>query len=367
MAANSNTTVPTNGASVWFAAKTELKAAQAELADAPVGIARQPAFDRFLQAQRRCTDLIHRWLAESMELDYATHPSMVLSLDVDGVLESEEEFSSTTLLGASALRLLQLGGVSALLNTARSLVEVRERADQLRLPGGIAEMGAVTWDGTQQREHSLLNERASAALTRLRSVLRGDSSVVVDSRRTQSVRASRIVDGRPVSILGRDARQLLDENRLTDLTFWVAPTHTDFVARSVDKGSGFIQLQRELGLTSLPIAAMGDAMCDLPILRTAKSAFLPAATLPSYVAGRHQRLARSRFIGDRALWDAACRLVPVPSLQRLVIEQAGALRFPEWVPVASRRPPIPSTSLLPRFAAAFASARLQTTIRHEEV
>jgi haloacid dehalogenase-like hydrolase len=360
-----DTAVSTNGASVWRAAQEALKAARTQLAQAAPGITRQPAFDRLLQAQRWCTGVIHRWLAEKMALDYVQNPCIVLSLDVDGILESEEEFSSTTLVGASALRLLQLGGVSVVLNTARSLVEVHERVDQFRLLGGVAEMGAATWNGMQQQEENLLNDRATAALTRLRAALRSDPSVVLDCCRTQSVRASRIRDGRPAAISGADARRLLDENRLDDLTFWVASTHTDFVDRSVDKGTGIIHLQRELGLTSFPVAAMGDAMCDLPMLRLARSAFLPAATLPSYVAGRHQRLVRSRLIGDRALWDAACHLVPIPSLHRLVTEQAAALRLPEWVPVASS--PTPSTSLLTRFAAALASMRVPTTTRHEEV
>src|SRR5690348_7571009 len=102
--------VSTNGASVWLAAQEALNAARAELAHAAPGITRQPTFDRFLQAQRRCTGVIHRWLAEKMALDYVQNPIIVLSLDVDGILESEGEFSSTTVVGTSALRLLQLGG-----------------------------------------------------------------------------------------------------------------------------------------------------------------------------------------------------------------------------------------------------------------
>jgi len=60
-------------------------------------------------------------------------------------------------------------------------------------------------------------------------------------------------------------------------------------------------LSRELGLNRLPLAAMGDAGCDLPMLKVAEFAFLPAATLPSYVAPRGQRLMRSRYLGGQSL------------------------------------------------------------------
>jgi hydroxymethylpyrimidine pyrophosphatase-like HAD family hydrolase len=356
--------VSTGTASAWLAAQDELRTAQTELADAHPGIARQPTFDRFVRARQRCTDVIHRWLANAMELERVKNPSLVLSLDVDGILEEEEDFSSASLTGVAALKLLQLGRVSVLLNTARSLVEVSERVDQFNLLGGVAEMGAAVWNGTLRREHGLLDDRASGELIRLRAVLRTDSSIVLDTHRTHSVRATRITEGRPTAVAGSDARQLLDEYRLNDLTFWVAPRHTDFVYRSVDKGAGVIHLQRELGLEPLPVAAMGDATCDIPMLRVARSAFLPAATLPSYVAARRQRLVRSRFLGDLALWDAACRLVASPSLHRSVIEQAGALTFPGWFPAALRRLPTSTPGLLPRFAAALTSGRAPSKTRY---
>ena len=72
---------------------------------------------------------------------------MVFALDVDGVLEDEQEgFSSTTLAGAAALKLLQLGGVAVLLCTARGLTEVKDRVAQFGLLGGVSGFGSQTWD-----------------------------------------------------------------------------------------------------------------------------------------------------------------------------------------------------------------------------
>jgi 3-deoxy-D-manno-octulosonate 8-phosphate phosphatase KdsC-like HAD superfamily phosphatase len=164
------------------------------------------------------------------------------------------------------------------------------------------------------------------------------------------VRASRIVDGRPHPITGADARRLLDRMEIYELTFWVAPHYTDFVDRSIDKGLGIDRLRYSLGLSSSPLAAMGDGACDVPMLKMAQFAFIPAATLPTYTATKRQRLLRSRFIGADALWEVACHLVPSSALQREVIEQAESLSIPDWLPESLRRTPAAQRRLFSRFA-----------------
>src|SRR5207249_6636082 len=75
----------------WAEAHAELAAAQQAVAAAPAGIARQAPFDRALASERRCTEIIHDWLAGSLEMDRVGQPRMLLSLDVDGVLEDWSE------------------------------------------------------------------------------------------------------------------------------------------------------------------------------------------------------------------------------------------------------------------------------------
>ncbi len=300
--------------------------------------------------------MVHAWFAQALEIERVVDPRWVLSLDVDGVLEDEMEgFSSTTLSGAAALRLLQLGRVAVLLNTARSVLDVRDRVDQFALLGGVAAFGAGAWDGVFGREHELLSERGAAQLDRLRTAVRADPDMVMDPAHRYSVRASRIIDGAPARIGGADARRLLDQYALSQLAFWVAPRHTDFVDPGMDKGAGVAKLQKELGLASLPLAAMGDATCDLPMLQQAALAFLPAATLPSYVPTPRQRLIRSRYLGGGALWEAACRLVPNVGLQRRVLETVRRLPVPHWLPLTLRRYPPLNAGWLPRLAAALTS------------
>src|SRR5947209_927182 len=120
----------------WNAAALELQASHKALATAPAGIVRQRAYTRWVTARNQCTTLIHAWWAQAMDLQPVQDSKMIFSLDVDGVLEDERAgFSCTGARGAAALRLLQLGKVAVLLNTARSLSEVRERVQAFRLVG----------------------------------------------------------------------------------------------------------------------------------------------------------------------------------------------------------------------------------------
>jgi hypothetical protein len=343
---------------VWTQAQQDLELARHELASAPAGVFRQSRYDRMLMAERHVTDLVHAWLGAALELQLVRTPRMVLSLDVDGVLEDDSQgFSSTGMPGAAALKLLQLGGVAVLLNTARSMDEVRARSEHFQLLGGVSAFGATIWDAVFDREESLVNPKAADQLAMLRATLRADSEVVIDSSHDAALRVSVVRDGVLGPIVGPVARRVLDRLDLTHLTFWVAPRYTDFVDRGVDKALGFERLRQALGLGKLPLAAMGDASCDVPVLRLARHAFLPAATLPSYVAPRGQRLVRARHIGDQSVWEAASQLVADASLHREVVSLVEHVEFPRWLPAELRRVPANGKGFFPRIAAALTSIR----------
>src|SRR5438876_1199232 len=162
----------------WVQARTELDAAQRALAAAPAGIARQLPFDRAVSAGQRCTEVIHEWLAETFKLERVDQPRMVLSLDVDGVLEDwMDGFTASSVTGGAALRLLQLGEIAVLLNTAHSRKAVEQRARQFHLFGGVSAFGGDTLDAVFDREERLLSHQAEVQLGRLRSALRADPTV----------------------------------------------------------------------------------------------------------------------------------------------------------------------------------------------
>jgi hypothetical protein len=340
----------------WNTAMLDLKAARAELTSAPAGIVRQRAYTRWLDLRRWCTSRLHAWWAETMDLRPVREPRLVLSLDVDGVLEDESPgFSCTGVAGAAALRLLQLGGVAVLLNTARCLSEVSDRVSRFKLLGGVSAFGAAIWDGVFGETSSLISTEGSAQLAELRKVLRAEPEIVADKQYEHSLRISRIANGEPSPISGEFARRLLDQQGLDHLAFWVAPDHTDFVDRSVDKGSGLERLITRLRLTSLPVAAIGDASCDVPMLHLASRAFLPAGTLPSYRTPRRQRLVRFRSLGEHALWEAACQLVPDHGLQRQVIAEVSEVKYPDWFPSTVSRTVRPNGGIVPRLRTALAA------------
>jgi hydroxymethylpyrimidine pyrophosphatase-like HAD family hydrolase len=338
-----NNVVGVSHAVAWQHAQNELLTARRELASAEPGIAFQAQYNRLLDAQRLCTALVHTWLAEALHLERVVEPRLVFSLDVDGVLEEEagEGFSATGLTGAMALRLLQLGGVAVILNTGRSQDAVRDRVSQFGLLGGVASFGGAVWDNVFHRGFSLLSDRGDEQLSDLREILRAQPRLVQDSSHTESVRVSRVSDGSVVPLPGAEARALLDRNGFTDLTFWVAPSHTDFVDRRTDKAIGLTRLRDELGLRHLPLAAIGDGSCDISTLHQASRAFVPAATLPSYVPGRRQRLVRSRHLGEEALWDAAGRLIRDASHHRRARSVVDEIVFPQWFPPSLRQGPPP--------------------------
>jgi 3-deoxy-D-manno-octulosonate 8-phosphate phosphatase KdsC-like HAD superfamily phosphatase len=353
------TSSPTTAAKAWEAAQSQLHLGHERLGELIDGHSGQLAHQALLESERHCTELAHSWLASALELQRVSSPIQVLSLDVDGVLEDESAgYSSTGLTGVAALKLMQLGGIAVLLNTARNLGAVEDRVEQFKLLGGVASFGTATWDGVFGRRRNLMSELAAAELDRLRGDLKARDGFVVDSCNGQSLRVSQVVDGLLRPIVGTNARNLLDELSLTTISYWVGPRYTYFVDSSVDKAVGINSLCEDLGLTTLPVAAMGDSACDVPMLRLAKLAFVPAATLPSYVPYRNQRLFRSRHLGQQALWESACRLVPNSALQRQVLLMVSGLELPTWLPRVLVAPPTMGGRFGLRLATMFNQTRL---------
>src|SRR5207302_2296035 len=102
-----------------------------------------------------------------------------------------------------------------LLNTARSLTAVKDRAEQFALLGGVASFGAAIWDNVYKRESRLISSSGEQQLAALSEVLQSDQGFVLDPTHTDSVRASRVVDGRIATIPAPEARALLDRNGFT--------------------------------------------------------------------------------------------------------------------------------------------------------
>ncbi|MGH2874617.1 MAG: HAD family hydrolase, partial [Solirubrobacteraceae bacterium] len=233
-------------------------------------------------------------------------------LDLDGVLEGAQfGFPALTPASALALRSLLAHGYRPVLATGRSLDEAAERCRAYGLAGAVAEYGSVTFRTADGRVRSLLGERETDALERLRAWLRGLDGVVLDPCYEHAVRAFDARGGRG----GNGWRGPLPARLAAEaialagggVEAIVGDGQTDFVASTVDKGSGLRALATALACPpGRPCAlAVGDSAPDLPLAQTAALACAPRHADP--VLARGFQIMRSPY--QAGLAQAVSRLL----------------------------------------------------------
>ena len=278
-------------------------------------------------------------------------------LDIDGVLESDLlGFPMSSPAGALALRALRAHGYRVLLATGRSLPEVRDRCAAYRLPGGVAEYGAVIYDAASDESTPLPPEHDGT----LAATIRALPSTDIDPRYRHCVRAfHRSSHGN---------RTALDPGTVHDLvtqhpTYTPVPgdAQTDFLPAGLDKLQGIRALTGLLDDADVPLAlAVGDTHTDVAMLCAARLGLAPGnARRPAMRAGGIEVLTRSyqaglaqaveRLLGHRAGACPACRAPEPPAAERallalLAIPEAGRrgaatrlLRLARTRPAASRQ------------------------------
>lgn len=200
----------------------------------------------------------------------------VVVADVDGVLDKQIfGFPSTTAAGILALSLLHAHGFTLVLNTARSLAQIKRYAEVYGCVGGIAEYGSVAWDRLSGQERVLVSEIALAEVEQVRRALRAIPGVFLNDNYQHSIRAYLYEGGRTVplpSIMIRDLLAALKADRLE-----VHQTYTDtaVIARETDKGRGMIELLSLAGAAGAETIAIGDSEPDLAMFQVASRSFAP--------------------------------------------------------------------------------------------
>ncbi len=309
-------------------------------------------FSRFL-AGRQAMALAHQRYFGDLFFADLTQPQSgpLCAIDVDWVLESRWlGFPAISPAGAVALRALSCHGYRPLIATGRSLAEVRARCIAYRIPGGIAEYGAIVYAHASGHVRSLLTSDDRDELAGLRAILLEIPGVRLDPLYEHGIRAYRLdTDGRASGLDETTIRLALertsDPERFRPIT---APSQTDFTVAHIDKGVGLRVLAEELdGATSCRDAmdlafAIGDSVQDLPICALAGRAFAPSNADPKLrelSASGSQKiefvrrpaqagllLAVSAFLGHR---PEACEVCapPRPSLvdTRMLLTVLGAL------------------------------------------
>ena len=79
---------------------------------------------------------------------------------------------------------------------------------------------------------------------------------------------------------------------------------------------------------------------------------------------RRQHLVRSRLLGEHALWEAACQLVPDGVLQRQVITAVSDISYPEWFPATVSQGLRSSGGMFPRLKTALVARLTNKEAEH---
>ncbi|MGC2526867.1 MAG: HAD hydrolase family protein [Candidatus Acidiferrum sp.] len=214
-------------------------------------------------------------LLPNRSLPYSTQ--RLIFLDLDGVFDSDVfGFPQATASSLIALARLKSHGFSVILNTARSIADVRQYCEAYGLQGGVAESGSVFFDALAQSEISLVDPEAAEQLTRCKTAIQSLPNVFVDPNYRTAVRAFRYARNSTQGLLEAEVRQALERAGSALLTFLPTDADTTIVPKGINKGSGLLWAKRYLRFEDEPVAAIGDNDQDLDMFRAADVAFAPA-------------------------------------------------------------------------------------------
>ncbi len=235
----------------------------------------------------------------------------LMFLDLDGVFDSNAfGFPQATTSSLIALASLQSHGFSVILNTARSVADVRQYCRAYGLQGGVAESGCTFVDALTQSEISLVEPEAAAQLSRCKTAIQSLPSVFVDPNYRTAVRAFRYERDRTQGLSEAEVREVLERAGLALLTFLPTEADTTIVPKGIKKGSGLLWARAYLGFEGEPVAAVGDNDQDLDMFRAADLAFAPANASKSVrefaAAGKCKIMRRPR---QRGLLEAVRQLI----------------------------------------------------------
>jgi hydroxymethylpyrimidine pyrophosphatase-like HAD family hydrolase len=218
-------------------------------------------------------------------------------LDVDGVIDRRVfGFPATSAAGLRALAALNRHRCSVVLNTARSVAEVKAYCEAYALAGGVAEYGAYLWDAVHGQGRVLVDDETMRQLACLREALRAVPGVFLDDRHHYSIRAftyrdkpegtlagflrtakaADVGDGAVAPLSPIPVKQLMHELGLDRLRVHETTIDTTIVARGHDKGTGLRAMRDWVGCADCETVAVGDSEADLAMFRAASRSFAPA-------------------------------------------------------------------------------------------
>jgi hypothetical protein len=233
---------------------------------------------RYLWARAALVARLNRFHANLAHVSSAPRwTKQLFFLDLDGVFDSDSlGFPHTTPSGIAALEVLRAHDVSVVLNTGRSVDQVRRYCASYRLPGGLAEHGSVFVDAVHGRELSLVDADGAAQLERCRRLIAALPGACADPAYAHSIRVYRFAGRRTTSIGAAEISAMLADAGCDRLDVIEREADTYIVQKGTGKAAGIRAVREYLGCRDEPAAAIGDCDLDRDALRSVEWGYAPA-------------------------------------------------------------------------------------------
>jgi hydroxymethylpyrimidine pyrophosphatase-like HAD family hydrolase len=229
----------------------------------PLGADRHRVADRRFLAAREFLNR-HVSVHNSRRIETPSAPQWserLIALDLDGVFDSQVlgYFPHTTPAALGALALLRAYGYCVVVNSGRSVDEVRLFCETYGLAGGFAEYGSIFIDRVAQREEILFGADVEKELRRCRALLAQRANWYCDPA-------------------------IMSEGQFQAIEVIDTPASTYFVPKGHDKGSAIAGLAARIGLGASWIAGVGDSDQDKPMLEQVDLGFAVGNASPNLKA-----------------------------------------------------------------------------------
>lgn len=224
------------------------------------------------------TNTINSYLALPVKsIPISKEPIAVFSIDVDNVIELERlGFSATSKSSVEAFSMLKKAGFLPILNSGRSLKEIKSRCAAFGIPYGIAEHGSVIWDSYKKETITLPSKQQVQKKTRLLKELRKDKNIIIDDGFYCSLRVFNRRGWFSYPVNEVLLEEYFSSLGIVDLRLIQTPGKTDIAYKGIDKGTALQTLLNRIGRGALPIYAIGDSISDASMLQIADTGYVPS-------------------------------------------------------------------------------------------
>lgn len=201
--------------------------------------------------------------------------------DVDGVIDQHIiGIPSNTPAGIRALSLLHFNGYPIVLNTARSVYDVKEYCKAYGFIGAVAESGSYIWDAATDKERILVNEETLNKIELVKFALEQIPGVFTNPYYRYSIKAFKYGDSitGTIPVPMEFINNVLAQCGAEDLFVHQTSTDTAILSSGIDKGTGMIALLKLLDCSKCDTIAIGDTEPDLSMFRVANRSYAPSHT-----------------------------------------------------------------------------------------